>query len=108
MWTTAVKLGAYALAVKEIADGVASRQNELVRRQNQYRNRNLLAGIVMGAAAGVTAGLLLAPCSGKKTREELRSRLAEAVDAWKASASNTARAGETPSEQKECGKEHSA
>ncbi len=33
--------------------------------------KSLMSGMVMGAALGVTAGLLLAPSSGEKTRKKL-------------------------------------
>lgn len=38
------------------------------------KESNLLAGLILGLAAGVVGGLLLAPTSGKETRELLKEK----------------------------------
>lgn len=47
-------------------------------RRNQHNEKSLLLGMVIGAAAGVVATLLLAPEEGKKTRETLKKNLKKA------------------------------
>ncbi|MDT0553912.1 YtxH domain-containing protein [Urechidicola vernalis] len=38
------------------------------------KESNLLAGLIIGVAAGAVAGLMLAPSSGKETREALKNK----------------------------------
>lgn len=53
-------------------------------------NRDLLAGIFIGALIGVTLGLLFAPKSGKETREDIARNadelLAKAKEGYEKSA----------------------
>lgn len=60
------------------------------------RNAHIALGAVLGAATGVTAGLLFAPHSGSVTRDRLRGKARDAKD----------RAGEhvTATKQKAAGK----
>jgi gas vesicle protein len=66
-----VKVGGSAVILKEIADRI--RDTRINREQTLRRNRTgmLALGIAIGSAAGAVAGVLLAPKSGKETREEL-------------------------------------
>lgn len=41
-------------------------------------NSKIILGVLAGAAIGLTAGILLAPESGKATREKIKSRLSDA------------------------------
>lgn len=38
------------------------------------KNKQLLSAVLVGAAAGLAAGILLAPQSGKKTRKQLAKK----------------------------------
>ena len=40
-------------------------------------NKSITLGVLIGLAAGVTAGLLLAPQSGRETRKMIRDRVLE-------------------------------
>ena len=42
----------------------------------------LLLGLILGAATGAVAGLLLAPASGKETRENLSDKAGELRVIW--------------------------
>lgn len=44
------------------------------------RSANFLAGIVVGGLTGAVAAILLAPQSGKETREQIRKKAAELRD----------------------------
>ncbi len=48
-----------------------TRDSEEERRKAACRN--LTTGLLFGALIGVTAGILLAPKSGKETRKEIRA-----------------------------------
>ena len=80
MLTTAVKTGAYALAAKEIADSVSGWRLQKEAGQKRQRNRNLLLGLAIGTAVGATAGVFLAPRSGRENREEFLCRLGSAME----------------------------
>jgi len=48
-------------------------KKKIINKQISKRNRgNLLGGVLVGAVVGATAGLLLAPESGKKMRNEIK------------------------------------
>jgi gas vesicle protein len=72
MWTDLLKAGGYAYAVKEIAGLLGSSRKEQELRRSQYLN--MIAGITIGTAVGVTTGLLLAPRSGREIREMIANR----------------------------------
>ena len=46
-------------------------------------NRKFFLGVVLGAAAGLVAGILTAPKSGKETRQELKEQGKKALDETK-------------------------
>lgn len=52
------------------------------KRENRLR-RKVLAGIVLGAAAGLAAGILLAPKSGKETRQDFSEAISRLPDKLK-------------------------
>lgn len=66
-----IKVGGSAVILKEITDRI--RDTRINRGQTLRRNSAgiLALGVVIGGAAGVVAGVLFAPKSGKQTREEL-------------------------------------
>lgn len=55
---------------------VTSRKNA-AKRLRRKSGANLAAGIVAGAAIGAVAGILLAPKSGKETREDIKMKTGE-------------------------------
>lgn len=67
MWTNLLKAGGYAYAIREIAGVLGSSRKEEELRKSQYLN--MVAGITIGTAVGVATGLLLAPRSGRETRD---------------------------------------
>jgi gas vesicle protein len=69
MWANLLKAGGYMYAAKEITGmlGRTRKEEELKRSQNL----NMLLGITFGTAVGVTTGLLLAPRSGRETRDRI-------------------------------------
>jgi gas vesicle protein len=42
-----------------------------------------IAGVALGAVAGVAAGLLLAPASGSEAQGRIKARISEALEAGK-------------------------
>lgn len=65
----------------------ATQENEVLHTDNGRNAGSALAGLLIGGLAGAGAALLLAPQSGKETREqiqqktiELRDRTAEKVE----------------------------
>lgn len=47
------------------------------------KDNKFFLGMILGAAAGVVAGIFLAPKSGKETREDLKKQGKEAIDTTK-------------------------
>ncbi len=45
-----------------------------MNNSNNHNGGSVLAGLILGAAAGVVAGLLLAPEKGSVTREKLKKK----------------------------------
>lgn len=50
--------------------------------------KNVLIGLLAGAAAGAIAGILLAPDKGSKTRKKISKKTMETADGIKSSFSN--------------------
>ena len=47
------------------------------------KDNKFFLGMILGAAAGVVAGIFLAPKSGKETREDLKKQGKEVIDTTK-------------------------
>jgi hypothetical protein len=105
MWVSFVKTGAYALAAKQIAEIVAEHQAEIERKRRKSANCNLVLGVAVGGAVGAAMGLLLAPQSGKETREKLVSQASEAVETWKENLAEAAREKAEAARAKACGEQ---
>ncbi len=58
----------------------------------------MLVGLLVGAAAGTIAALLLAPTTGKQSRELVRQKTGKIVDATKNRLKRTPAAASTPSD----------
>ena len=69
MWTDLLRAGGYAFALREIAGMLGHSRKEQEIRRSQYLN--MVVGITLGTAVGVTTGMLLAPRSGKETRDKI-------------------------------------
>ena len=67
-----LRVGSHAFPIREYTGirGRSRKERDLRRSQNI----NMLVGIGIGAAVGVTTGLLLAPHSGKETRGRIASQ----------------------------------
>jgi len=58
----------------------------------------MLVGLLIGAAAGTIAALLLAPTTGKQSRELVRERTGKIVNAAKTRLKRTPAAASNPSD----------
>ncbi|MFZ7127595.1 MAG: YtxH domain-containing protein [Desulfobacterales bacterium] len=67
------------MILKSAAESLAMIRTRRERRQKIQNAKNLLIGASIGTAAGAAAGLLFAPNSGRKTREQISRRTGEAL-----------------------------
>ncbi|MGM0376603.1 MAG: YtxH domain-containing protein [Bacteroidota bacterium] len=74
-----VRYGSYAYAFRELANIFTGSRTIRAKKEAGRRKINLLVGLSVGTAMGVTAGILSAPRSGRETREKLASRTSEIV-----------------------------
>jgi hypothetical protein len=68
----------YTHAIKEIPSILGLSRTEQLRKLKRSQYVNMAIGISLGAAIGVTTGLLLAPQRGRKTRDHLRREFEKA------------------------------
>ena len=61
-------------------------------------NSSMLVGLLVGAAAGTIAALMLAPTTGKQSRELVRERTGKIVNAAKSRLKRTPAAASNPSD----------
>lgn len=80
MWIQLLKLSGYGLAVKQIADQVASVQQERRMALRRHRNKHLAIGVTLGAAVGTTAALMLTPKTGEQNRQALAKQTNETLN----------------------------
>ncbi len=66
-----------------IADYLEQKNKERVRRARAEDAKKVSLGVIIGAAVGASAGLLLAPKSGKETREDLGNVAKDAAETVK-------------------------
>ena len=76
------------MMLKEVADRVVTMRNRRQIDRRRQKTRDMLLGATIGTAAGAAIGLLFAPQSGRKTREQIAQRTGEAVDHMKSSVSS--------------------
>jgi gas vesicle protein len=80
------------MLLKEVADRVVTMKNRRQIARRRENARSLLLGATIGTAAGAAIGILFAPQSGRKTREQIAQRTGEAVDHIKTNVSNAGEA----------------
>ncbi len=80
MWDNVIRYGSYAYAFRELANIVTGSRTIRAQQEARDRNINLLVGLSVGTAMGLTAGILVAPRPGRETREKLASRTSEIVE----------------------------
>jgi gas vesicle protein len=100
MLNNVIKLGGTVMIVKELLDRM--RHARCVREKEMRRNSAgmLALGVSIGCTVGAVAGLLLAPRTGKETREEVSRRSSEAWEKIKDNVSvNGQRLADTLEEQ---------
>ncbi len=61
-------------------------------------NSSMLVGLLVGAAVGTIAALMLAPTTGKQSRELVRERTGKIVNAAKSRLKRTPAAASNPSD----------
>ena len=83
---------------------IQAKRQEKIRAEKLKKAKTAAAGVAAGVAAGAVGGILLAPKSGKETREDIKNASKQAVDAVSdkaAGAKAKAKAGDVLSSQKE-------
>lgn len=66
-----------------IADYIEQKNRERVRRARAEDAKKISLGILIGGAVGTAAGVLLAPKSGKETRDDISQAAKDAADTIK-------------------------
>jgi gas vesicle protein len=89
MLTNLVRIGGYAMILRAAANRYALIRNRSRIAQKRSNAANLLLGGSIGTIAGVAAGLLFAPKSGRETRRQIAQRTGETVTNIKAGVSDT-------------------
>jgi gas vesicle protein len=89
MLTELAKIGGYAMILKAAANRYAMVHKKSRTAQKRISTKNLLLGGSIGAIAGVAAGLLFAPKSGRETRQQIVQRTGETLTNLKESVSDT-------------------
>ena len=77
------------MVVKEVADRMLALRDRRRIAERKKNTRNLLLGATIGTAAGAAAGLLFAPQSGRKTRDQIYQRTGETINTIKESVAET-------------------
>ncbi len=70
-------------------DAIDRMRAQREREERRKRAGKFILGAALGAAAGAAAGLLLAPKSGKETREQIASKTSDAYDTVKSNLDET-------------------
>ena len=81
---------------------IQAKRQEKIRAEKLKKAKTAAAGVAAGVAAGAVGGILLAPKSGKETREDIKNASKQAVDAVSDKAAGAkAKAGDVLVAQKE-------
>ena len=89
MLTQLIRIGEYAMILKAAANRYALIRNRSRIAQKKDNAINLLLGGSIGTIAGVAAGLLFAPKSGRETRRQIAQRTGETLTTIKEGVSDT-------------------
>jgi len=92
-----------ALILLKVEDGCRRRRHAIENRGDPMNERTAYSTCLLyflaGGVAGVSVGLLLAPKSGKVTREAMRSKLRETADSARDLKDRVVRQGEQVREE---------
>jgi gas vesicle protein len=75
-----LKLGGYVLLAREAADFVINSQHYREKERNREQLVSSLSGCFIGLAVGVGVGVLIAPRSGKETRDMIINTTCSQID----------------------------
>jgi gas vesicle protein len=67
--------------MSQIKDFQGNKRRLLTMAENNSRGDNRLMFLLVGSAIGAAVGVLVAPKSGKETREQIRVKIKEQTDA---------------------------
>jgi len=86
MWGNLIRFGSYAYAFKELGNLVTRSRSSRLQELQRSKNLNMLLGLGLGTAIGVSTGLLVAPRSGRETRAKLAGQTNEIMGSLRESA----------------------
>ena len=78
-----IKVGGYIMVLNELANQVKKVRNSRAKDMRRNRTKNRVIGVGIGSALGVATGILLAPKSGKETRQIIADRTCETIKNFK-------------------------
>ena len=78
-----IKVGGYIMILNELANQVKKVRSSRAKDMRRNRTKNMVIGVGIGSALGVTAGILFAPKSGKETRQIIADKTSETVKNFK-------------------------
>ena len=74
-----IKSGGYMMILNELATQVKKLKRLRTEELRRNRTKNLIIGAGIGSLAGITAGILFAPKSGRETRLNIADRTGRTV-----------------------------
>ena len=78
-----IKVGGYIMFLNELANQVKKVRSSRAKDMRRSRTKNMVIGVGIGSAVGVSAGILFAPKSGKETRQIIADRTSETIKNFK-------------------------
>ena len=78
-----IKVGGYIMVLNELANQVKKVRSSRAKDMRRNRTKNMVIGVGIGSALGVTAGILFAPKSGKETRQIIADKTSATVKNFK-------------------------
>jgi gas vesicle protein len=78
-----IKVGGYIMILNELANQVKKVRSSRAKDMRRNRTKNMVIGVGIGSALGVTAGILFAPKSGKETRQIIADKTSATVKNFK-------------------------
>ena len=74
-----IKAGEHMMVFNELANKVNKLRHSRTKDIRRNRTRNMLIGVGIGSALGITAGILFAPKPGSETRQDIADRTGKTV-----------------------------